>query len=393
LKSEEEIKQMLDKLKSQYEDRAPRVLGYPCNQDFQYPELADFLNYHVNNVGSSFSAEIPYPLNSHELEQEVIEQMVKLYDAPGLDTHRGYITTGGTEGNMYGMYLGREHFDGNCTFVFSKSVHYSIFKAAKMLDVDYRLIDIDIFGEIDYNHFERVVKDINSPVVIVANIGSTMTGGIDHVDKLIKTVEKLGIDYYIHCDAALNGFMIPFIDRTSTPCLPSFSKNIYSIAMSVHKFIGSPFPCGVVLADKKCMNKVSNNIAYIHSDDYTITGSRSGLSPIILWLALNKISWEDYSKKVHDCLENSRFLCEEINKIVDGRRAFIANSYSNTVVFPEPSQQLVNKWFIATQDKWAHCVIMPSVEKESLEEFIREYKHDYQMRSVREMRSMSEGYN
>jgi histidine decarboxylase len=374
----EKIDAALNDLKSQYETRAPQVLGYPCNQDFAYPEILDLLKYHINNVGSSFDSEIPYPLNSHELEREVVEKLITLYDSPGLDCHRGYVTTGGTEGNLYGMYLGREHFDGNCTFVFSKSVHYSIFKAAKILDVDYRLIDIDIFGEIDYNHFERVVKDINSPVVIVANIGSTMTGGIDHVDKLIKAAERLEIDYYIHCDAALNGFMIPFIDKSVTPCLPSFSKNVYSIAMSGHKFIGSPFPCGAVLADKRCMDKVSSNIPYIHSNDYTITGSRGGLSAIILWLSMNKYSWDEMSERVRSCLDLSRYLCTELNEFVQGKKAFIANSYSNTVVFPTPSKAVVNRWFLATQDEMAHVVVMPNVNRKQLEDFIEDYKKDYQ---------------
>ena len=73
MKSQNEIEQQLSDLRNQYETRSPKVLGYPCNQDFQYPEVLEFLKYHINNVGSTFGPEIPYPLNSHELEREVIE--------------------------------------------------------------------------------------------------------------------------------------------------------------------------------------------------------------------------------------------------------------------------------------------------------------------------------
>jgi histidine decarboxylase len=373
------IESTLGNFKEQFDQRVPRVLGYPCNQDFQYPEIIDFLKYHINNVGSTFDSQIPYPLNTHSLEAEVIEYLLELYGSTGLDAHRGYITTGGTEGNFYGMYLGREHFSKNCLFVFSKSVHYSIYKAANILDVEYRLADIDIFGEIDYNDFDNIVRNTNKNIVVVANVGSTMTGAMDHVDKLIKILDKHGKNYYIHCDAALSGMMIPFLEKTIAPALPCFKKNVYSIAISGHKFLGSPIPCGVVLADRECMDKVTSNIDYIHSNDYTITGSRSGLSPLILWLALKKKDWNEQAKDVHHCIDLARYMQAELNLIIDGRRAFIANEYSNTVVFPKPSKDLIDKWFLATQDEWAHCVIMPSVSKDIIDCFLDDIRAE-QMR-------------
>jgi histidine decarboxylase len=376
MKDIDSIEPVLSKLKEECETRIPQVLGYPCNQDFQYPEIIDFLKYHINNVGSSFDAEIPYPLNCHDLERECLEYLLKLYGSPGLDEHRGYITTGGTEGNLYGMFLGREHFNNNCLFVFSKSVHYSIYKVANILNVEYRLADIDIFGEIDYNHFDRIVGNTNKNIVVVANIGSTMTGAIDHVDKLIKILDKHGRDYYVHCDAALSGMMIPFIENTIAPALPCFKKNIYSIAISVHKFLGSPIPAGIVLADRNCMDKITKGIDYIHSNDYTITGSRSGLAPLILWLALKKKDWNEHAKDVRYCIDQARYMQSQLNEIIDGRKAFIANEYSNTVVFPEPSKKLVDKWFLATQDGRAHSVIMPSVSKETIDLFLKDMRND-----------------
>ena len=39
----------------------------------------------------------------------------------------GYVTSGGTEGNMYGLYMGREIFPDGVMY-FSQDTHYSVVK-------------------------------------------------------------------------------------------------------------------------------------------------------------------------------------------------------------------------------------------------------------------------
>ncbi len=52
---------------------------------------------------------------------------------------------------------------------------------------------------------------------------------------------------YIHCDGALSGGYAPFLD----PRPPfDFADGADSISISGHKFLGSPIPCGIVLARK-----------------------------------------------------------------------------------------------------------------------------------------------
>lgn len=42
-----------------------------------------------------------------------------------------------------------------------------------------------------------------------------MRGAIDDVDEIIKTLENCGFHdrFYIHCDGALSGLMVPFIEQ------------------------------------------------------------------------------------------------------------------------------------------------------------------------------------
>ena len=34
---------------------SPSLVGYPCSQDYDYPEVMPFLKYALNNIGDPFS--------------------------------------------------------------------------------------------------------------------------------------------------------------------------------------------------------------------------------------------------------------------------------------------------------------------------------------------------
>jgi len=50
------------------------------------------------------------------------------------------------------------------------------------------------------------------------------------------------------------------------------------------------------------------------------------------------------------------------------------NRHSNIVVFPRPADpDLVRRWQLSTQGDVAHIVVMPSMEMDLLEAFVRDY--------------------
>ena len=108
----------LDELYDALVERGPFSIGYPCNQEFDYRPLYRFLGLSVNNVGDPFTGS-NYRLNTHEIEREVLADFARFtgfredeIEGPGR-AYWGYVTNGGTEGNMYGLYLARELFRGN----------------------------------------------------------------------------------------------------------------------------------------------------------------------------------------------------------------------------------------------------------------------------------------
>ena len=51
----EEAKARLDALLHDFEEMGQHLVGYPCNQLFDYSALLPFLGYAANNVGDPFT--------------------------------------------------------------------------------------------------------------------------------------------------------------------------------------------------------------------------------------------------------------------------------------------------------------------------------------------------
>lgn len=59
---------------------------------------------------------------------------------------------------------------------------------------------------------------INSFQWIISIAGTTVKGAVDDLDLVIETLEESGFthdQFYIHCDGALFGLMMPFVKRVS----------------------------------------------------------------------------------------------------------------------------------------------------------------------------------
>lgn len=144
-------------------------------------------------------------------------------------------------------------------------------------------------GEIDYDALAaEISKNKDRPVIINVNIGTTVKGAVDNLDRILRILKTLGIPrerYHIHCDGALFAMMMPFVDWAPEV---SFRKPIDSIAVSGHKMLGCPMPCGIALTRKEHVKKVEQRIDYLNSVDTTIMGSRNGQAALYLWYSLRK---------------------------------------------------------------------------------------------------------
>lgn len=357
------IFQKLASFKKKMQLKTAMMLGYPINTKREYTDLYQFFDFSLINLGDPF---IPssYRINSEEFEIEVLQFFAKLYKMPRNDFW-GYITSGGTEGNTHGIYIGRELYP-EALLYFSEDTHYSIAKIARLLRIETVLVKSQAHGEIDYEDLEqKLIKNKNLPAILNLNLGTTMKGAIDNVDTVVSILKRNNISrYHIHCDAALFGMILPFIKGSPQA---DFRQPIGSLAISGHKFIGTHIPCGITLCRKRLVKQIETPIEYIGSLDTTLTGCRDGHVPIFLWYAIQKRGLRGFSKEANDCIINARYLAD---KLAELHWPFFLNDYSNTVLFKKPPAAIIKKWQLAVSHDWAHIIVMQSVSRDQIDRFI-----------------------
>ncbi|RYQ93110.1 hypothetical protein Ahy_B09g099376 [Arachis hypogaea] len=347
------------------------VSGYPTNEEFNYEALAPLLHLHLNNAGDPFHGS-SFTLNSTSFEVSVLDWFANLWDIEK-NEYWGYVTTGGTEGNLHGLLLGREQFPDGILYA-SQDSHYSVFKIARMYRMQCIKVASLISGEIDCHDLKALLlANKHKPAIINLNIGTTMKGAVDDIDLVIKTLHETGFSrdrFYIHCDGALFGIMLPFLKEAASKI--SFKKAIGSITISGHKFLGCPIPCGVVITRLEHMKALSRDVVeVIASRDATVTGSRSGHAPIFLWYSLQKKGIIGIKKEVERCIMNARYLRDQLGSAGIGA---MLNEFSCTVVFERPlDDEFVSRWSLACNGNIAHVVVMQHVTLPMLDSFVSEF--------------------
>lgn len=358
--------QRLDALHERLRALSTRNIGYPTNQAFDYSELFRFLEFSINNVGDPFTGS-NYRLNTMEFEREVVADFARFTRAPENEWW-GYVTSGGTEGNMYGLYVARELFpDGICYF--SEDTHYSVAKVLRLQHTRNIMIKSQPDGQMDYADLRetlRIHRDV--PPIIFANIGTTMKGAVDDLAQIRAIMEDLAIgNAYIHADAALSGMILPFVEA---PQPWNFADGADSISISGHKMLGAPVPCGVVLARKVNVDRIARSIEYIGALDTTIAGSRSAFSPLLLWHRLRTLGEDGLRRIVQECLENAEYAVQQFR--AHGIEAW-RHPNSITVVFPKPPPGMMEKWIIAPRKSIGHLIAMPHVTKGIIDDFVADF--------------------
>ncbi len=344
----------LDRLFADLQTARQCFAGYPCNADFDYTPLFRFLAFPINNVGDPFMAS-NYHLNTQRFEREVLEIYGQMVHAPPGKIW-GYVTNGGTEGNLYGIYLAREVYPEGIVY-YSEDTHYSVSKVLRMLHVRNVMIRSQPDGRMDLEDLRESLKiHRDVPPIIFANIGTTMKGAVDDLAGINDILRNLAIkEYYIHADAALSGMILPFVDD---PPPFDFRAGINSLSVSGHKMIGSPIPCGIVMARKELVDRISRNIEYIGTMDTTVSGSRNGITPLFLWCQFRALGRAGFRARIDACLRVAAYAVEQFQAM--GVPAW-RHPHSITVVFPRPPMDFIQRWQLAVQHESAHIITMPHV--------------------------------
>jgi histidine decarboxylase len=331
-----------------------RMLGFPVNLDFDYRPLSDFLRLHANNVGNPRS-ESDYRIDTKPFEVAVIDFFTEL---AGGDPGRvfGYVTSGGTESNVFAGWVARERYPDAVLYA-SEEAHYSLPKIGRLLRMPYVAVPATSAGSMDTAALAReLARHLGRAAVVTATIGTTGRGAVDDLPGVRRTLLDAGVERFrIHADAAFGGLLAEF---GPDPVPWGLSEGADSVAVSGHKVIGSPIPCGVVLARAADVEQIRIEGAAVGSDDDTITGSRDALTPLMLWYRLRGLGRAGLADLVRHCFETTEYAYRRLSEI--GRNP--QRSPGSTIVwFDAPPEPLCRCWHMMCDRTHAQLVVMPHV--------------------------------
>ena len=173
----------------------------------------------------------------------------------------GYISPGGTEANVQAIWMFRNFFMykkeaevNEIAILASEDTHYSIPKAANLLQLDWLKIPVAFENRaIDKNALEKIIITAKTNgkkyFIVVSNIGTTMFGSVDNPDDYTNVLDKHDLLYKLHIDGAYGGFVYPFSNENS---IINFSNpKISSITIDAHKMLQAPYGC--LLYTSRCV--------------------------------------------------------------------------------------------------------------------------------------------
>ncbi|MBT6305410.1 MAG: aminotransferase class V-fold PLP-dependent enzyme [Rhodospirillaceae bacterium] len=192
-------------------------------------------------------------------EKQVIRWLSPLFGMNG-----GHMTPGSTISNLTALWVARDTM-GVKDIVASKAAHLSIQKAANLLGLNLKKININAKGEMDLN---SIPKDL-SRSALVLTAGTTITGAIDNLN-----LEQNAA--WVHVDAAWAG---PLRISNKHGHLLKGVEHANSVAISGHKWFFQPKESGLILfRDTQSANKtISANSGYLSSANVGLLGSHGAI--------------------------------------------------------------------------------------------------------------------
>jgi histidine decarboxylase len=341
---------------AKFRELAASSLGYPANLAYDFSGITHTLAWHLNNVGDP-SVLGTYAMHSKTEELRVLDFFRQVWKCP--TDAWGYVTHSGTEGNLQGMLDARTALGDPIVYV-SQDAHYSIAKIARMLRMRFIVVASDPRGNMDVDDLVAAI-DRTAPALVVANIGSTLKGGIDDTDAIASALRDSGVPYRVHGDAALMGGMLPFLDERP------FFRGLDSACVSGHKLFGVPFACGVYLSRRPPRGVVTEVTGSL---DSTVSGSRSGHGALFLDHIIQKKGESGFRKDALACIDTAQYLVDTVDPSWGAWR----NDRSPIVVIKRPPDTVVKRWQLASQGNMSHVVTMPHVTKRKINVLVRDLR-------------------
>jgi histidine decarboxylase len=385
LKYAEQDRQTLEKAveyKSMFNGLHDTFFGYPGNLNADSPLVRHFRKeeaemYYSNNCGDPYESSNS-SMDGKPYEREILRLFYRKF---GVDEEKGwgYITSGGSESNIWGIRNGFGKFP-NGRLYFCEAAHYSVEKA--VTNGGSKLYPYQIIPKTG-GMTEKIDKEIlleaakrnyyadGEPAILLLTWGTTKLGSVDDAAEITAELIRENIPYYLHIDAAFFGG-IPNNQTDAPVCPPISELGADSISVSFHKFFGVPTINSIVISKDKASGK---EISYLGTRDTTVLGSRT---------------FPTFSayQRIREILERSPsdYYIRKVryfeNKLKERGLKYYRDGRANIFVIPRPSDKILMKYQLPTFEgsngkiDLAHIIVNPFHSEEELDRIFMDLAAD-----------------
>ncbi|MEW2477486.1 histidine decarboxylase [Micromonospora gifhornensis] len=371
-----DVPAVLQRLVDQADRGAHTSIGFPGAVDLDHSAVLARLGRRLwNNIGDP-ATDPGGVAHTKALERAVVAWVADTLAMPA-DDRWGYVTSGGTEGNLAALHAAHRRHPRAVVY-HSTAAHYSIGKIVGIIGAPGVAVHARPDGEMDYAHLAAQIRRRRTrPAIVVATAGTTMTEAVDDIAEIGRVLATHAPGGYLHVDAALSGIPLALDGRLRLDP----TSGIDSIAVSGHKFFGVPMPCGVVLIRARENDGAAGSarenggggsthgghIAYTGTPDTTISGSRCGLAAALLWHAIATHGREGHRWRA---AEARRLAAYAVDRLTAAGWPAWRHPHAFTVVFPTPPAPVREKWLLATDGDLSHLICMPGVTRGQIDAFV-----------------------
>jgi tyrosine decarboxylase/aspartate 1-decarboxylase len=376
LETQEILRILKDKLKIDKSYDSGSILGSMCTNPLDLG-IKIYMKHVSKNLGDPGLF-----LGTLALEEELCSEIGELFGGKNII---GTFTTGGSEANLIAMRIAKKLRPDikNPEVILSKSAHISFDKAADLLDIKLRKVNLDEDCNLDLDHFKSMINENTCGAVGIA--GTTSLGLIDPIEEIGEILKEK--DIYFHIDAAFGGFVLPFLKNLNYQ-IPNWDfsvESVDSITADPHKMGLGVIPTGgFFLKDKSILQKLGFEIPYLAGGKFKhlqIVGTRSGGTIIAFWVIIKALGINGFNKIIEKCMDNTNYLVERIGKIKGIKIA--ARPIMNIVGITTDNGDKIYKideelrkrnWWTGKFEEYnlIRVVVMPHVQKDHLKSFIKD---------------------
>lgn len=256
-----------------------------------------------------------------EIHENLVKTIADLLHAPDRESVLGSSVTGSSEAIFLAVlaakwYWKKKQKEGQPNIVFCSNAHVCWFKFSRYLDVEIRVIELEkphVFP------IEKIGENIDQNTIsVVAILGCTQLGTCDPIYDLNQLISEINLknswDVGIHVDAAIGGFLIPFLEEQKHLIWDFQLPLVRSINLSAHKY-GLVYPGlgWIVFRDKNYFQpelRLSSDYLSGVTESFTINFSRSSSLVIAQYFNFLHYGLEGYQKMARKCLRNANLLSE-----------------------------------------------------------------------------------